>query len=235
MVRQARTYLVGAVSGATLIVIAIAVFVLLVSAQVFRNWPIAALGDSGGGSAGVSDARAASGDSGAAAPTSSARAAQTTAPRAPSRAHSSAPTGGAGVNPDPVSVDAAATPPSSRGGSGQDGRGSGGGGNNPTTTPSPSPGTTSTSPSPGSSRSNSGTSGSSGSTAATTPTGKVAETVDNTVGAVDETVTGGTLEKTGVTKVTEGVVNGVLGSESPVGKVADETVGAVGGLLNPGH
>ena len=44
MIRQARTYLVGAMSGATLIAIAIAVFVLLVSAQVFRDWPIAALG-----------------------------------------------------------------------------------------------------------------------------------------------------------------------------------------------
>src|SRR5688500_13713709 len=45
MVRQAHTYLVGAVSGATLIAIAIAAFVLLVSAQVFGDWPIAGLGD----------------------------------------------------------------------------------------------------------------------------------------------------------------------------------------------
>ena len=37
MVRQAHTYLVGAMSGATLIAIAIAAFVLLVSAQVFRT------------------------------------------------------------------------------------------------------------------------------------------------------------------------------------------------------
>ena len=43
MIRQAHTYLVGAMGGATLIAIAIAVFVLLVSAQVFRDWPIAAL------------------------------------------------------------------------------------------------------------------------------------------------------------------------------------------------
>ena len=47
MIRQAHTYLVSAMSGATLIAIAIAVFVVLVSAQVFRDWPIAALGDSG--------------------------------------------------------------------------------------------------------------------------------------------------------------------------------------------
>ncbi len=57
--------------------------------------------------------------------------------------------------------------------------------------------------------------------------------MNNTVGAVDETVTAGTLEKTGVTGVTEGAVEGVLGPESTVGKVVDETVGAVEGLLHP--
>src|ERR1700744_2136281 len=44
MVRQARTYFAGAVSGVTLIGLAIALFVALVSAQVFHEWPIAALG-----------------------------------------------------------------------------------------------------------------------------------------------------------------------------------------------
>src|ERR1700753_2999596 len=43
MVRQARTYFAGAVSGVTLIGLAIALFVVLVSAQVFHQWPIAAL------------------------------------------------------------------------------------------------------------------------------------------------------------------------------------------------
>ena len=47
---------------------------------------------------------------------------------------------------------------------------------------------------------------------------------------------GGTLEKTGVTGVTEEVVNGVAGPESLVGHVVDETVHAVEGLLHPpGH
>ena len=59
----------------------------------------------------------------------------------------------------------------------------------------------------------------------------VTETVNDTVNQVDETALGGTLGKTGVTGVTEGVVNGAAGPESPVGKVVDETVGAVGGLL----
>jgi hypothetical protein len=59
----------------------------------------------------------------------------------------------------------------------------------------------------------------------------VTEAVNNTVNQVDQGVTGGALEATGVTGVTEGVVNGVAGPESAVGKVVDETVDAVGGLL----
>src|ERR1044071_5589855 len=59
MIRQAHTYLVGAMGGATLIAIAIAIFVMLVSAQVFRDWPIAALGD--GNEAAVSEAQPAGG------------------------------------------------------------------------------------------------------------------------------------------------------------------------------
>src|SRR4051812_1555013 len=55
MIRQARTYLVGAMSGASLIAAAIAVFVLLVSTQVFGDWPIAGL--VGGGDANVSTAK----------------------------------------------------------------------------------------------------------------------------------------------------------------------------------
>jgi hypothetical protein len=38
-----------------------------------------------------------------------------------------------------------------------------------------------------------------------------------------------------VTEVTEGVVNGVAGPESVVGKAVDETAGVVGGLLQPSH
>src|SRR6478752_4083697 len=60
MVRQAHTYLVGAVSGATLIAIAIAAFVVLVSAQVFSAWPIAGL-SGGGESAAVSEGHPAGG------------------------------------------------------------------------------------------------------------------------------------------------------------------------------
>jgi len=55
MVRQARRYLVGAVSSVTVVSIAIVLFVVLVSAQVFTDWPIAAL-DGGGEKSAVSAA-----------------------------------------------------------------------------------------------------------------------------------------------------------------------------------
>ena len=61
----------------------------------------------------------------------------------------------------------------------------------------------------------------------------VTETVNGTVGAVNE-ATGGTLEKTGVTEVTEKVVESVAGPESVVGKTVDGVAEAVNGLLGGG-
>ena len=43
MIRQAHTYLAGAVSGTALIAIAVAIFVMLVSVQAARDWPFAGL------------------------------------------------------------------------------------------------------------------------------------------------------------------------------------------------
>ena len=43
MIRQAHTYLAGAVSGTVLIAIAVAIFVMLVSVQATRDWPFAGL------------------------------------------------------------------------------------------------------------------------------------------------------------------------------------------------
>jgi hypothetical protein len=54
--------------------------------------------------------------------------------------------------------------------------------------------------------------------------------VNNTVSGVDQTL-GGTLGDTGVTKVTEEVVNGVAGPESTVGETVDKVAETVGGLL----
>ena len=57
--------------------------------------------------------------------------------------------------------------------------------------------------------------------------------MNGTVGAVNE-VTGGTLEQTGVTEVTEKVAESVVGPESVVGKTVDGVAEAVGGLLGSG-
>jgi hypothetical protein len=61
MIRQAHTYLVGALSGVVLIGIAIAAFVVLVSAQVFHDLPIPALSSSDQKAAAVSQAKALNG------------------------------------------------------------------------------------------------------------------------------------------------------------------------------
>src|SRR6188472_57676 len=53
MVRQARNYMVGAMSGAGLIAAAVVAFVLLVSALVFEDLPVLGLGN-GGNEASVS-------------------------------------------------------------------------------------------------------------------------------------------------------------------------------------
>jgi hypothetical protein len=66
----------------------------------------------------------------------------------------------------------------------------------------------------------------------------VTGTVNDTVSGVDE-ATGGALGKAGVTQVTEEVVDGVAGPESPLGKTVDKTVDkvrdTVGGLLDGGQ
>jgi hypothetical protein len=54
--------------------------------------------------------------------------------------------------------------------------------------------------------------------------------VNNTVSGVDQTLSG-TLSNAGVTQVTEEVVSGVAGPESPVGETVDKVVETVKGLL----
>jgi hypothetical protein len=220
MIRQAHTYLVGAMSGATLIAIAIAVFVLLVSAQVFRDWPIAALGDDD--TAAVSDGHPAAGS--ATGPTGAA--AQTSA-----GGGDAAKGDGAATKPGPDGPPVLAPGPSSGQpvSSGQPGSGGGGqGGGSGNSAPAHNPSSPS-SPGPSSGKTSGGGGGSS---QGSSPSSQVTETVNSTVNQVDETALGGTLKETGVTEAAEGVVNGVAGPESAVGHVVDETVGAVGGLLN---
>ncbi|MBS1882404.1 MAG: hypothetical protein JSS97_05545 [Actinobacteria bacterium] len=264
MISQARTYLVGALSGVTLIGAAIVVFAVLVSAQVFHDWPIAELGTHDQKSAvGPAKALPASKDTAAGSRRSTA---STTRPKArkatgnggAANAASSKPAnhGAAASEPGALAqVPAQATPtegsPSTGGHESSSGGNSGSHSSSPGSSSSPSgssPGSSGGSSGSGGSGSNapassgpsgssSGSSGSSTTTppaTTTKPAQTVAEAVNGTVAGVDENVLGGTLEKTGVTEVTENLVNGVAGPESPVGKTVEGVAEAVGGLLGGG-
>src|SRR5262245_43274000 len=74
MVRQAHTYLAGAVSATALVSAAVVAFVLLVSLQALKDWPLAALG--GDDDAALSPARPAGSGGGASAGAGSPGAAQ---------------------------------------------------------------------------------------------------------------------------------------------------------------
>jgi hypothetical protein len=240
MVRQAHTYLVGAMSGATLIAIAIAVFVVLVSAQVFRDWPIAALSGGGNETAAVSSPHPAGGAASSTAGGPGVVTAGLNAGRAGKPAGSGDHGHGSVAASDGIGSSdggqATATEPSESAGGGDRSDGSGTAASPQSPSSSNPSGTTGSSSSGGSTGSGGGgaTGGGGGSTGGTasTPSAQVTETVNNTVSKVDETALGGTLHEAGVTEVTESVVNGVAGPESTVGKVVNETVGALGGLLH---
>lgn len=238
MIRQARTYLVSAMSGAGLIAIAIAVFVVLVSTQVFRDWPLAALGNKPDESATVSSARPAGGSGGVQAPVeTTTQGARGGAPTSPATGGGSEKGGGgrgSGLQESAPAVTQAPSGESGEAGNGKGGGGSGGsGGGGNSQNPAPAPESTgSTSSSTGTAKGGGGESGG-GSTPPPSASATVTETVNGTVNQVDETVLGGALEKSGVTNVTEGVVNGVAGPESLVGRTLDETTRAVEGLLKP--
>jgi hypothetical protein len=223
MIRQAHTYLVGAMSGATLIAIAIAAFVLLVSAQVFRDWPVAALGDDD--SAAVSNGQPAAGQAGS-----------TTTGAGAQAAGGATQGGGATDRPGADAVSGPAPGPATGQpvSSGQPGSGAGGGGGSGNSAPAQSPSSPSSSGSGAGKTSGGGGGSGRGTTQGSSPSSQVTETANNAVNQVDETALGGTLKESGVTEATEGVVKGVVGPESTVGHAVDETVGAVGGLL-PGN
>ena len=266
MIRQARTYLVGALSGVTLIGAAIVVFAVLVSAQVFHDWPIAEFANHHQRSA-VAPGKALpvaagteAGTGGVTASTGRPNATKATANRGNGNgaANSKPAAHHAGTTTETGAIAAAPTAVTSTEGSGGGDHSSSGGnsGSHPSKPGSGSSPSGSTSGSSGSSGSGGGSSnapatastgssgsgsGGSGSTTATTPpptTTKPAQTVteavNGTVAGVDENVLGGTLEKTGVTEVTENLVNGVAGPESVVGKTVEGVTEAVGGLLGGG-
>jgi hypothetical protein len=220
MVRQAQSYLAGAVSSVALIAAAVVAFVVLISAQAFHDWPLSGLGFGGeGGTAAVAPARpAVPGPASAArgraqpSPTSSGQGATSGNVRHPSGLDSSA----AGVNSP--SAGQPASGPGGRGGSGPGGVSSkpaGAGG----AAPAPSGGGSSGSSGDGS---GGGNGGGPGETEAS-PIGEVGSQVDETVS--------GALGNPKATEVPGDVVNGLAGAKSPLGRAVGETVGAVGGLL----
>jgi hypothetical protein len=285
MIRQAHTYLVGALSGVVVIGIAIAAFVVLVSAQVFHDLPIPALSSSDQKVAVSQNKAVASPNSGAVATAGPPQTSQgntnvnpTGGPNGPTGAtapgdgrrhqtNAGTPTRDATGTAEVVETAPSSTSTGSDGNEGSStGGGKSGGGNNSqpsSTTKSPS------SPDNGSSggnnsNSSSGTSGGNGGSNSGTPTTNsgssggapstgtsgggsttappatpvttakpsetVTEAVNGTVGTVDEAL-GGTLSESGVTKVTEEVVEGAAGPESVVGKTVDGVGEVVGGLV----
>jgi hypothetical protein len=223
VIRQAHTYLVGAVGGATLIAIAIVVFVLLVSAQVFRDWPIAALGDGGDDAPAVSESRAVDDAAAATAATPG-----PASPPVPPAGGDGADGGGAasGLGGGASGGEGGGGAPAGSGGGSEDG---GDGADTVAVPQGPASG--------GGSASDGGAVGAGGAgagNAASSPSAQVTKAVEDAVTKVDETATGGALDDSGVTDATEGVVEGAVGPESAVGQTADGAADAVGGLL-PGQ
>jgi hypothetical protein len=223
VIRQAQTYLVGAVSGTALVGAAVVAFVLLVSLQALRDWPLAGIGDFGG----ESSQSAPSQTRGTAPGGSTTPAVKTAGGETGANAAHGGVGSGAGNARTGVDATSGQSPTA------------------PTTTPQPgsnAPGggapngstTGSSSATAGGGSSPAGGSGKSSGTAGQSTSGAVTGAVNETVKGVDET-TGGVVGETGVTKATEEVVNDVAGPESVVGKTVDETVKTVGGLLKPGQ
>jgi len=232
VIRQAHSYMVGAVSGTALIAAAIVATVLLVSAQAFRDWPLTGLpdliggDDSGAVAKGRSTGSIPAGASGAVGAFAAAKGLAGAGTGNASDQQQNASTGSPAGNA-PV----AATPP------GSPATGDPGDGSSPAGSATPSASAPSKSPVPGGGGGNGGGGGQTsdgGSGSGSSTSGQVTKVVNDTVSGVDK-ATGGVLGETGVTKATEDVVNGVAGPESTVGKTVDKVVdtvgGAVGGLL----
>jgi hypothetical protein len=230
MIRQAHTYLAGAVSGSALVAAAVVAFVLLVSFQALEDWPLAGI-VGGGGESAVSDNRPAPGAAGTSGPVvggagpgasagAAARGTDGTGNGRTVLAQQGAQPGGVTTSPFSGSPAPAGNAPGS----------SPAGGGNTASTPSASPssGATGEAGSPAAKGGGSSESGSGQSTSAA-----VTGAVNETVSGVDKGL-GDPLGEAGVTEATEKVVNGVAGPESALGETVDKTVEAVGGLIGGG-
>jgi hypothetical protein len=238
MIRQAHTYLAGAVSGTALVAAAVVAFVMLVSFQALHDWPLTDLNFGGGdnaasapnrsgGGTGAASAQAtpAAGAAGAAAATTAARnGAGVDRSPAGSGSNAAVDASPATASPAPASESPGSSPTDQAPGNTSNPGGS--------ASSSPAGGNNNGGGGGGGGASNPGTSGSPSTSEAVTGT------VNKTVSGVDQ-VTGGALGSTGVPKVTEETVNNVAGPESVVGKTVDETVKTVnetlGGLLGGKH
>lgn len=222
MIRQARIYLAGAVSGTALIAAAVVAFVVLVSLQTLRDWPLAGLGGGGNeaaesGSVVPGQPAAEGGASVAGTPAAgTGNSVETIGNRGQSGDRTAGNAPGSSGSVRPAAGAPGSNPAAGRGDSAQRGNGNG----------SASRGNGSANP-PGGGGNGGGDSSSS---ASETVTG----TVNDTVSGVDS-ATGGMLGESGVTKVTEDVVNGPAGPESTVGKTVDRSTEAVNGLLGDGR
>jgi hypothetical protein len=240
MIRQAHTYLAGAVSSTALVATAVVAFVLLVSFQALRDWPLAGIGIGGDDSAATGPSNPGGGGP-AASPAQASVAGATAGPVANAGTARNHHGGVAGARRNQAAVDASPTAttgspvadapsPSPAGGQG---------GTAPSGSPSPI-GSASSSPASGGgggsggggSNPSPGGGGSGGTTESggQTTSGALTETVNKTVSGVDE-ATGGVLGSTGVTEATGKVVESVAGPESTVGHTVDEVIKTVGGLL----
>lgn len=230
MIRQAHTYLAGAVSSTALVAAAVVAFVMLVSFQALRDWPLAGLGVGSDDSAAVgpsipvppgsASSPAEAGAAGAVAPVVAKGFARNGSDRSAAKqngqvdASPTATTGSPTAQAPPSNPTAGQAPggsssPSGSASSAPASGGGGGGGSNP---------------------SSGGGSANSPESGGKTTSGALTETVNKTVSGVDE-ATGGVLGSTGVTETTGKVVESVAGPESIVGKTVDEVGKTVNCLL----
>jgi hypothetical protein len=230
MIRQAHTYLAGAVSGSALVGAAVVAFVLLVSLQALKDWPLAGIG--GGGESAVSSGQPAQAGTAARGAAAAGAVAGTAAPGGATGRSGQGADGGQiaaaqrGSEPTATTSPLTGSPASPAAGGGADGASA------PSAVSSPGAGGGSDGGGSGSSPAKAGGGAPGGGGQSTS--GTVTGAVNDTVSGVDQTLGGG-LSETGVSKATEEAVNGVAGPESPIGETVDKTVEAVGGLVGGGH
>jgi hypothetical protein len=212
VIRQARIYLAGGISLTALIGAAVVAFVVLVSLQTLRDWPLNGVGEHRSGA--VQDSAVVATPAGARGPTVALAPGSTAgveAPGSPGQAGNGAIAAGdgGGAPSSPATVQPAARAPSSSpetglGGSAQPGSS---GNSAPSGGPTPADVEDGIPPLPQT----------------------AAGTVNETVAGVNS-ATGGALGNAGVTETAEEVVNGAAGPKSAVGRAVDRATEAVGGL-----